>query len=285
VSVLDIHADAYHTDQVADRPTLSSSVVKLLINASPAHARAAHPRLNPDFAREEEDRFDLGTVCHQLFLEGEAAVDIAPYDDWRSKAAKELREFSRTQGRIAMLAKHHDECEKMIASLRRQCDEHPEGPFFTDGVPERTIVWEDEYGVLCSARLDWLVNGNAAVHDLKTTRASASPDAWSRTALGIGADIQAALYLRGCRAVFGGEPELRFVVVETHPPYALAVFTLAPDALALAEKKISWALKTWATCLRNDEWPAYSQQIAHIQAPPWVEAAWLEREMREALAV
>jgi hypothetical protein len=280
----DIPASAYHADEITDVPTLSSSIVKLLLTASPAHAKAAHPKLNPDLQREAEDKFSLGSAAHSLFLEGITAVSIAPYDNWKTKAAQELKAEARANGQIPMLAGHWDECQAMVESLRRQCDGHPEGPFFTHGAAEQTIVWEDEFGVMCRARLDWLRNDYGAVHDLKTTRASASPDAWSRTALSIGADIQAALYLRGCRAVFGGEADFRFIVVETTPPYALSVFTLAPDALALAEKKLSWAMKTWAMCLRNDDWPAYPQRVAHIEAPPWVEAQWLERELREVMA-
>ena len=44
----DISAEAYHADP-APEPSLSSSVAKILVNLSPAHARIAHPRLNPDY--------------------------------------------------------------------------------------------------------------------------------------------------------------------------------------------------------------------------------------------
>jgi len=62
------------------------------------------------------------------------------------------------------------------------------------------------------------------------------------------------------------------------------VFGIAPDALALAEKKINYALKLWATCLRNNDWPGYSKRVAYVEAPPWFEAAWLQRELREDAA-
>jgi hypothetical protein len=282
--LLDLPATDYHNDQLdADRPSLSKSIIATLLDRSPAHARVAHPRLNPDFQRVEEDKFSLGTAAHALFLEGDAGVSIVQADSWRTNEAKEMRDTARQYGQIPMLAKDYVECERMVAALREQCDSHPEGPFFTDGTAERTIVWEDEYGVLCRARLDWLLDDMSAVHDLKTSRASVSPDAWSRTALSIGADLQYAFYLRGCRAA-GFDPEFRFVAVETSPPYAMSVFSLAPDTLALAEKKISYALKVWATCLRNDEWPSYPQAVAHITTPAYLENAWLEREVREVAA-
>lgn len=272
----------YHADAVADVPTLSKSILHTLITQSPAHAREQHPKLNPDFQRVDEDKFDLGTAAHALFLEGDAGVHIVYADDWRTKAAKEERELARQHGRTPMLEKHYVECERMVTALRAQCDEHEAGPFFTDGTAERTIVWEDEYGVVCRARLDWLRDDLTAIHDLKTTRASANPADWTRTTLwGMGAELQVAFYLRGARAALGCEPDFRFVVCETVAPFAMSVVSLAPDALALAERKVSYALKVWAQCLRNDAWPAYEPRVAYATVPPWMEAAWLERELRE----
>lgn len=288
--LLTIDSATYHADQIDDdRPSLSKSIIHTLIEKSPAHARIAHPRLNRDFQREDDPKFDLGNASHALFLEGNANVHIVAANAWTTKDAKEQRETARQHGRTPMLAKDYERCEALVEAVRRQCDEHEAGPFFTDGKAEETLVWEDEYGVLCRSRLDWLTNDHSAVHDLKTTGkqnnpSGASPDAWSRTALSIGADLQAAFYLRGCEKVLGVRPDFYFVVCEVGAPYAMSVFGIAPDTLALAEKKIDYALKTWAMCLRNDEWPSYPAQVAHITTPPYIEAAWLERELREVEA-
>jgi len=279
-----VSADAYHADQVTDGPTLSKSIIQILLNASPAHARHAHPRLNPDFERKEESKFDVGTAVHQVFLEGVDAVAVLPYKDFKSNAAKDERDEARADGRIPLLVKDYERVEEMVVALKAQVAVHPEGPFFANGTAEETLVWEDDYGVMCRARLDWLLDDRTACHDLKTTKASASHDSWSRTALSIGADIQAAWYGRGMRAALGCDPEFRFIVAEVTPPYAISVFAVARDTLALAEKKIDYALKTWAKCLRNDEWPAYPSEIAYVTTPAWAEAAWLERELREVAA-
>jgi hypothetical protein len=87
--------------------------------------------------------------------------------------------------------------------------------------------------------------------------------------------------LRGCEKVLGCRPEWRFVVVECSPPYAMSVVALAPDAMVLAEKQISWALKKWAMCLRDDRWPGYGDRVAYIEAPAYIENQWLEREVME----
>ena len=283
-SILTCAADQYHADMVHAEPTLSKSILHTLLTSSPAHARAAHPRLNPDFVREEDPKFDLGTASHALFLEGDANVHVVYADDWRTKDAKEQRQLARTHGRTPMLEKHYGECVNMTQALRAQCDNRPEGPLFTDGTPEQTIVWQ-ENGVWCRARLDWLLNNHTAVHDLKTTKASANPDAWTRTTMwGIGADLQAAFYLRGLSAVLGCRPEFLFVVAEVFQPFALSVVGLTPAALALADAKVDWALNIWKRCLETDSWPAYPTRVCYAEPPGWAEAQWLEREAREDVA-
>lgn len=288
--LLTIPADQYHADQLADRPSLSKSIIAEMIERSPAHARVKHPRLNPEFVRKDEDKFDLGTAAHALFLEGDANVHIVAADKWTTNAAKEERALARQHNRTPMLAKDYARCEAMVAAIREQCDAHESGPFFTEGTAERTLRWDDDYGVSCKARLDWIRDDLSAIHDLKTAGRSANPEVWTgKTMWSIHADLQVAWYLRGCRADpskggLGCEPEWRFIVAETEPPYAISVVSLAPDALALANKKIDWALKTWAMCLRNDAWPAYDQRIAYAEAPPWIESAWLSRELREVEA-
>lgn len=287
--LLTIPSDTYHADQIDDdRPSLSKSIIHTLIEKSPAHARIAHPRLNPDFERVEEDKYSVGTVAHALFLEDdESRLAIAPevFTDWRKTAAQEIKNEARANGQIPLLASQAVEVRAMVAALRAQCDEYPvEPPLFAAGRAEETLVWEDEYGVLCRARLDWLHDDGSAIDDMKSTKASANPESWTRTMYGFGAPLQVAFYLRGARAVLGVEPVFRFVVVECAPPFAMSVVSLAPDALALAEKQVSYALKTWAMCLRNDHWPAYDQRVAYAEAPPWIESAWLSRELREVEA-
>jgi hypothetical protein len=279
----DIPALAYHADAVADVPTLSKSILHTLIERSPAHAREQHPKLNPDFQRVDEDKFDLGTAAHSLFLEGEAGVHVVYADDWRTRAAKDERDLARAHGRIPMLAKHYADVEKMVTSVRSQLEAFDvDPPLFSDGAAERTIVW-DENGVLCRARLDWLRDDLLACDDLKTTRASASPEQWRRIAFNIGADVQAALYGRGIRAVTGHDPQFRFVVCETVSPFAVSVVELDEVAVAVGNAKVDRALEIWGDCLETGIWPAFARQVVNVTAPPW-ELRWLDNheEFEEA---
>lgn len=274
----------YHADVIDDeRPSLNASIAAILCESSPAHARAAHPRLNPTFVRVEEDKFDVGTCAHALMLEGREVVEVVYANDWRTKAAQQLRDRARADGRVPLLSKDWDRVQAMAATLRSQLDLVDADPgLYVDGKAEQTLVWEDDHGVLCRARCDWLHEDLTAIDDLKTTSASANPEKWQRTLFDIGADVQVAFYLRGLERLTGrsyGCEAFRYVVIETAPPFALSVVSLSPHGLELGRRKVAYAIEAWARCLLNEEWPGYPRRPVFVDPPPWVEQRWLEREI------
>lgn len=275
-----VHASVYHADDRGDDqvPSLSASIARILIGKSPAHARHAHPKLNPELERTESDKYDIGSAAHALFLEGVDAIEIIDAADWRTAAAKEARDTTREAGKIPLLPKQAADVLKMVeATTAHLARKHAEPEPFTNGKPEQTLVWEDDHGVICRARLDWLRDDYTVIDDLKTTGASAAPEKWTRTMYGMGCDVQVAFYMRGVEKITGVRPDFRFVVQETYPPYELSIIRLAPSALAVAEDKVENAIAIWARCLKHDEWPGYPEEVASIDVPTWEEVAWLER--------
>lgn len=286
--IITMSAEDYHDDQISPRtsltPHLSASIAKILVAESPAHAYAAHPKLNPAFAPVEEKKFDLGTVVHQLLLDENARVEVIHFENWTTKESKQCAEAARAAGKTPLLAKDWARATQIADAIREQVaglDINP--PILQDGQPESTLVWE-ENGVACKARLDWLRDDRAAIDDIKTTSRSANPDTWSRTVFSMGYDVQAAFYLRGVKAVTGAEPDFRLVVCETDPPCALSVIGMTPGALELANAKVDWAIGLWKQCLAAGVWPGYAKQVAYAVVPSWEESRWLEKEAREVLA-
>src|SRR4051812_34095654 len=114
MSALEIPADAYHRDEVADVPTLSASIATILVTKSPAHAYAAHPKLNPNYQRDDDDdKFALGTTSHALLLEGLEIADVFDFKDWRTDAAKAARAEARAAGRVPLLRPQWDRVTEM----------------------------------------------------------------------------------------------------------------------------------------------------------------------------
>jgi hypothetical protein len=286
--IREIPADDYHADKVAETPTLSASVAKLLCSRSPLHAWTAHPKLNPDFKPVHAEKFDVGQAAHQVLLEGEAIVSVIEAPDWRTNAAKDARDAARAAGLVPLLEAQWAETQAMAAAAQEQLEALDVAPApFTDGKPEQTIVWEEAGGVICRARLDWLRDDYTVIDDLKTTSRSANPDDFTRSIFSMGYDVQVAAYRRAVATATGDYPDdpavdFRFVVVETTPPYALSVIGLGPAALMIAEKKWAHAVRTWKRCLERDEWPGYPTRVAYAELPAWEEARWLERELTEA---
>lgn len=276
-------ATTYHADPVT-APSLSSSIARTLLSYSPRHAWFEHPQLNPAVEREEKEMFDLGSAAHRLLLEGEFGFAIIDAPDWRTKAAKDERDAARLDGKIPLLAHRWQDVQDMATAARMQLGDHEATPIpFRGGKPEQTVIWR-EGDVWCRARLDWLHDDHSAIDDLKTTQASANPDVWTRALFGAGYDIQAAFYLRGLAAIGGGGARgtaFRFIVQENYRPFALSVIGLAPDALALADRKVSQAIALWGECLKRNRWPGYPLQTCYAELPPWQEAQWMERELRE----
>lgn len=273
-----IPAEDYHADP-CDKPSLSASIAHVLTAASPLHAWTAHPRLNPLYTREEKKHYDTGSAAHSWLLEGSDIVVPVEAPDWRTKDAKQARDDARVAGKVPLLSKDHAKVVAMVSAVHEQlANHHADPPLFTDGKPEQTLVWEEPGGVVCRARVDWLRDDRHAVDDLKTTSRSASPEAYARRLFDQGVDVQAEFYCRGVERLTGVRPEFRLVVVETGPPYAVGVVSLAPSAVELARRKVDHAIGRWAECLAADSWPGYWPEVAYAEAPSWEQARWLDRE-------
>lgn len=283
----DIPPEAYHADP-APEPSLSSSIAKLLINRSPRHAFLAQPRLNPDYEPERKQIFDIGSAAHACMLNSDEAYRIIDADSYRTKAAQLARDKAYEEGVIPLLPQQFEHVQAIVRAGRAQLARHRDAAdAFLAGDPERTLIWKEGTGddaVWCRCRLDWLPDQGTVFHDFKSTT-DASPDVWQRRCFDLGADIQAAFYLRGIKAVLGiPHAEFRFVVQEVEPPYALSVIALMPSALKMADSKVAAAIELWRRCLKSNTWPGYASRTAFIDAPPWTEKRWLEAESRAELA-
>lgn len=277
--VHDIPRAQYHADPCVE-PSLSSSIGKILLDRSPAHAWVAHPGLNPKHVAEEADRFDLGTAAHSLILQGLGDFAIIDAPDWRTKAAKDARDDARLAGKTPLLAHRLPMVWAMQTALQRQIQPYP----FEDGKPEQALVWK-EGPIWCRALLDWLPDSGNVYVDYKTTEASAHPGAWSRILFATGGDFQAAFYRRGIRAVLGVEsPVFRYIVQESSPPFAASIVELSPGAIDMGDRMVQAAIDLWTRCMETKRWPGYSSKPVTVDPPTWHEARWLEREAFEDMA-
>lgn len=283
-AILDIPSDQYHADKLDDKPTLSASIAKILCAATPAHAKAAHPRLNPDLKKKEEEKFDVGTASHLILLEGVSKIEVIVANDWKKQATRDLRDEARAAGLIPLLSAQAEDVVAMVEAAKVQLAAHSVQPplFVAGGKAEQTLVW-DEDGVVCRARPDWLLDDNSLIADYKTAH-NANPEKWSKRALfDNGYDIQCALYLRGIQKISGVQAKWLWVVQEKTPPYVLSIVRPGADVLAVGAAKVQRAIDLWRGCLERDEWPGYSTSVFEAELPAWADdAKWLVDEYRSA---
>lgn len=281
---LDVSEKDYHDDPVI-KPSLSSSIAKLIYDQSPRHAKFAHPRLTPNVEIEESKRpMDVGSALHKFMLGRGREVQLIPHDNYLKKEAKALRDDARRAGMIPVLQSDFASVELLNAAAVEQLHELGRGDVFASANTEVTLVWQEANGVWCRARLDALPNGAAdkphlVVPELKTTAGSADLDDWTTTFFANGNDVQAAFYRRGLMKLLPTlrSVEFEWIVLEQKPPYALNILTASNQTDAEAAQIVQHAIDVWGRCMESGEWPGYNGGL--IEAAPWRS---MKREMKNA---
>lgn len=274
---------AYFADP-CPAPSLTQSVAKILLEQSPLHAWHAHPRLNPDYRRDDDTKFDVGNIAHKLMIGRGKDILVLEFDDWRTKAAKEQREVAAAQGKLAVLGKKFGLAERMVKAAREQLEHRELGDLFIKGDGEVVIAWRED-DVWLRQMIDWLTPDRLTFADYKTTDMSAAPHGLGRMMVGAGWHVQAAMAARGLDALDPQGIHARryyFVVQEATVPYALNVVQISPDALVMGGKMLDMAVAMWRACFARDRWPGYPAEIVTPDLPGWYEQQQLDREIHEA---
>lgn len=261
------------------RPAVSASFLIDMISECPAYAWARSP-MSPDGIRPTPtDRMEFGTIAHLAILEEaefDRQVDIVTCRDWRAKAAQELREQIRANGKLPLTL---PDADKIIA-LRRALEQSEAAPYlFGEGQSEVTYTWLIDFHVECKARIDRLAKmplsgattRSMLVH-LKTSQ-SANPQAFAHVAARLGYDVAAAWYMDGWLE----QPESSawdsyvFVVVSSEEPHMVSLVQFDPDELDAARDSMRRALAEYRAGLASGTWRGYGREpgIQLMRLPAW----------------
>ena len=261
-SIVEIKMDEYLAIDA-----LSSGVCHTLLSQSPAHARYSQTHHH-----ELSTAMDLGTIAHQVLLEGsEDRIAVVDAEDWRTKAAREARDLARLRGATPILEKDMGRVREMAEMAREYIAASEIAEIFKRGKPEQTMLWE-ENGVACKARPDWLADDNSVIVHFKTVGRSAEPGSFIYgTMTSMGYDIALAFYERGMRAIAGYGSPLRSMILaqETAQPYACSLVALSTAWMEMASVKVERGISLWSECLHSGQWPAYSSRICYAEPRSW----------------
>lgn len=262
-------ADAYHADKFNETPSLSSSIAKILLDQSPMHAWLAHPRLNPNYVRETDTRFDLGSASHTMLLEPANAsrVVIVDANDWRTNAAKALRDAEQAQGKYPILTHQFANVAAMVKAAREFLATTELAGILETGTIESSMFWQSG-PTHFRARPDVVSADHRITLDYKTS-ATASPEIFELQIGRMKYDLQAEFYSAGIYALTGVDTKFIFLVQEITAPFACSLVGLTSAYRAVGQMKLARSIDIWKQCMSTKKWPAYPNTITFADPKPW----------------
>lgn len=256
-------------------PRLSPSIAGL-VNECPLKAYTRH-RLLGGIESESTALMDEGSLFERLITgHGLNELAVLPYDDWRTKAAKDARSEAIAAKLIPVKASDVERHVEAAGIIRGKMEAHI-GASFDDAEHQTRFEWESD-GCACSGVLDCLIveEGQARIYDLKKT-ASANPKDLERSITRYGYHVQHAAYVEAVEFFYphlAGRVSFEFLFYETTPPYCVTPARLDGGLKMLGKARWDAAKARWRDCLMNDSWPEYSAANKEngaviLTAKPW----------------
>jgi exodeoxyribonuclease VIII len=261
----------------------SNSRLTTLNDSSPAHVREGvlHPSeptpalilgsavhcylLTPDLF---PSRYVMASQCVATKKTGERCSNPGTKlmgDDWY--CGVHLKEDYGTGNKIVLSSDQWETCQRLRDSIAA----HPEAAALTKagaGDRELSVVFhESTSGVLCKMRADIVRDDLDCIVDLKTTD-SAHPRDFEKSIFNFGYFRQAAFYQAGLALSGRNLKSFAFIACEKVAPYAVAVYEMRPEAIALGWNELEPLFKRYAECEKSGVWPAFTG-VNYISLPAW----------------
>lgn len=271
----DVSEANYHADLLCDRPTLSRSEMLLLVDESPLHCWAKHPRLGGIMEREATKKMDFGSLGHALVLGKGAAVAIGDFDNWMTKASKEFREEARAGGQIPVLRKDFELGTQVAELFRGELKRFGLDGAWDAGRSEAVCLWNEGEGCDCRCMFDRLAideeKKRAVIFDPKFSEAM-NPNGLSRHMFNQNFHVQEQHYKRGLESVrpdLAGRVDFIYLFMSVEPPHVMVPATLNGEFQMLGVSKVMRGYDAWKRCLSLDRWPSYTDEVVRVEPPAY----------------
>jgi len=281
-------AAVYHADP-SPEPSLSSSLAKVLLDYSPEHARAAHPRLAaPRPADEEvEDKptrpKEIGTAAHRLILGAGCDLTVIDAADYKGKDAQAARKAAYAAAGAPILAPDLAKAERAATRVLSHVAAISGCEGFATAPAEVVAVVRDVSGAWLRIMMDRVEihPTHAIIWDVKSSSQSSAPQGLGRRVEQMAMEVQAALYTRVLATLLprlSGRIVFRWIFVEADEPNGVCVAQADGAGTEIGARKVAAAIHLWNRCRAADHWPGYPAEIVRVDYPEWAERRWSERE-------
>lgn len=244
---------------------LSSTHAKTLVKSAATY----HYMRENNISQEPKATFDVGTAAHTAIL-GVGATAIEYPDEHLtpsgnvSTAAKTVA-WAKEQ-RDAGLTPVSAGQARDVRGMREAVLAHPLARHLLERAGHSEVSIFDEYlGVKRRGRFDYLPDEGDVAVDLKTT-VDASPNAFKYASAKFGYHIQRGHYIHIMHQL-GRDLDMRFIAVEKHAPYLVAVHCLDDEFADMGETEALEAVDQYKRCMESGVWPGYEEKL-HILKPP-----------------
>lgn len=255
-------------ENYANAPGLRSTEIKVAATRSAAHWRAYTQQ-----PRKDTPALALGRLIHFAVLEPQRFADTArvrpDFGNMRTTKAKaEAAQWEQELPYHAMPVSAED--MEVVQGILASAKAHSRVPnLLKTGRAENSLFWRDEHhDLLMKCRPDFVAETGYVV-DIKTTM-DASPEAFSRDVVKYGYGISAAHYLEGMRTTGAAKAD-HFIIlaIEKAPPYAMAIYDLAGDALDRGHQWRHKGLCEIKEALSTGVFTGYPEHVQVLEEPKW----------------
>jgi exodeoxyribonuclease VIII len=244
-------------DQYVRTKAMSASGAYVLAKKCPSVFWHRSP-WNPAFEPEPSKEGDFGSAVHLALLQPELferQVVIGNTDDWRTKAARELRDLARSEDKIPLLPKDLEAVEAIAAKARR----NPWIADLLDGAQTEISYFWDAAGIPCKARCDLLSRDGSVMADIKTSH-TADPYEVGLTIDALGWFLRDPFYRDGWKVVTGNTIQRYFyIVIDREPPNPITIGDISERGIEWGRLLIRRALRLFDRCMRDNDWPDFAR--------------------------
>lgn len=211
----------------------------------------------------------LGSAAHTAVLEPHRFMSDYALFTGKIRRGKKWDAFVATnEGKSIIKADEHAEAMAMRDAIR---SDSVAKRYIEFGEAEVALVWTDEEtGLLCKGRVDWLCHDPADVlADVKTS-GNIESYRFCQSAAKLQYHLQTAFYSDGYKAITGRDPEFKVIAVEQSDPHDVAVYDMPPEVLDQGREDYRELLAKLRSHQSFGTWPGYANgSELTFQLPAW----------------